>query len=344
MATTSKPLLLSDMVASGEMNQVPSKYIHPITERPNYQNVVPDSIPVIDLQNLNGPNRSQVLDEIRRACSDNGFFQVKNHGIPESIIANMMQMAREFFNLPLQERLKMYSDDPTKANRLSTSYNVRTEKISHWRDYLGLHCYPLQDYIHQWPTNPESFRDIAAEYCRSVRVLALQLVEAISESLGLDKDYISAQLGSHAQVMALNYYPPCPQPDLTYGLPGHTDGYVLTLLLQDEVSGLQLLKDGQWVAVDPVPNAFVINIGDQIQVISNDKYKSAMHRAVVNSEKERISIPTFYCPSPDAVIGPAPQLVTDDEPAVYRQFTFEEYNRTIWTGGLHECLDAFHAT
>ncbi|KAF5815854.1 putative flavanone 3-dioxygenase [Helianthus annuus] len=69
-----------------------------------------------------------------------------------------------------------------------------------------------------------------------------------------------------------------------------------------------------------------------------------MHRAVVNSEKERISIPTFYCPSPDAVIGPAPQLVTDDEPAVYRQFTFEEYNRTIWTGGLHECLDAFHAT
>ncbi|KAJ0802555.1 putative flavanone 3-dioxygenase [Helianthus annuus] len=69
-----------------------------------------------------------------------------------------------------------------------------------------------------------------------------------------------------------------------------------------------------------------------------------MHRAVVNSEKERISIPTFYCPSPDAVIGPAPQLVTDDEPAVYRQFTFEEYNRTIWTGGLHKCLDAFHAT
>ncbi|KAM0029984.1 putative flavanone 3-dioxygenase [Helianthus debilis subsp. tardiflorus] len=248
MATTSKPLLLSDMVASGEMNKVPSKYIHPITERPNYQNVVPDSIPVIDLQNLNGPNRSQVLDEIRRACSDNGFFQVKNHGIPESIIANMMQMAREFFNLPLQERLKMYSDDPTKANRLSTSYNVRTEKISHWRDYLGLHCYPLQDYIHQWPTNPESFRDIAVSIA------------------GVLECYISAQLGSHAQVMALNYYPPCPQPDLTYGLPGHTDGYVLTLLLQDEVSGLQLLKDGQWVAVDPVPNAFVINIGDQIQV------------------------------------------------------------------------------
>ncbi|KAI7743038.1 hypothetical protein M8C21_032703, partial [Ambrosia artemisiifolia] len=195
-----------------------------------------------------------------------------------------------------------------------------------------------------WPTNPTSFRAHVAEYCQSLRGLALLLTEAISESLGLDKDYISRQLGKHGQQMALNYYPPCPQPDLTYGLPGHTDGYLITILLQDEVSGLQVFKNGQWVAVDPVPNTFVINIGDQIQVMSNDKYKSGLHRAVVNCEKERISIPTFYCPSPDAVIGPAPELVTNDGRAVYRQFTFEEYHHTMWKDGLKKCLDTFLAT
>nr|GEV59359.1 protein DMR6-like oxygenase 2-like [Tanacetum cinerariifolium] len=124
------------------------------------------------------------------------------------------------------------------------------------------------------------FRAHVKEYYTSVRGLALELVEAISESLGLDKDYIGKQLGKHGQHMALDYYPPCPQPDLTYGFPGHTDLNLITILLQDDVSGLQVLKDGKWVVVDPVPNTFIINIGDQIQVLSNDKYKSILHRAV----------------------------------------------------------------
>ncbi|KAJ0798958.1 putative flavanone 3-dioxygenase [Helianthus annuus] len=146
--------------------------------------------------------------------------------------------------------------------------------------------------------------------------------------------------------MALNYYPPCPQPDLTYGLPGHTDGNLITILLQDEVPGLQVMRDGHWVAVRPVPNTFIINIGDQMQVISNDKYKSVLHRAVVNCDRERLSIPTFYCPSPDAIIGPAPKLVTLDDPAVYREFTYGEYYDKFWNKGLASvsCLDMFMAT
>jgi isopenicillin N synthase-like dioxygenase len=144
--------------------------------------------------------------------------------------------------------------------------------------------------------------------------------------------------------MLLNHYPPCPQPDLTYGLPGHTDPNLITILLQDQVPGLQVLKNGRWVAVDPVPNTFIINIGDQVQVMSNDKYKSVLHRAVVNRDEERISIPTFYCPSPEAVMGPAPELVTGDEPAVYRQFTYAEYYEKFWNSGLEKCLDMFKAT
>lgn len=82
------------------------------------------------------------------------------------------------------------------------------------------------------------------------------------------------------------------------------------------------------------------------QVISNDRYKSILHRAVVNSNKERISVPTFYCPSPDAVIGPAKELISDEQPAVYRDFTYAEYYEKFWNRGLATecCLDMFKAS
>ena len=111
-----------------------------------------------------------------------------------------------------------------------------------------------------------SNRDIAREYSKKVREVALILLGAISESLGLGKDYIEKALGKQAQHMAINYYPRCPQPELTFGLPGHKDPNAVTILLQDEVSGLQVLRNGKWVTVNPIANTFVINIGDQIQV------------------------------------------------------------------------------
>jgi isopenicillin N synthase-like dioxygenase len=109
-------------------------------------------------------------------------------------------------------------------------------------------------------------RQVVGTYSKEARALALRLLEAISESLGLERSHMVKAMGRHAQHMALNYYPPCPQPELTYGLPGHKDPNAITLLLQDGVSGLQVQRDGRWVAVNPVPNALVINIGDQLQV------------------------------------------------------------------------------
>jgi salicylic acid 3-hydroxylase len=109
-------------------------------------------------------------------------------------------------------------------------------------------------------------RQVVGEYSKHARELALRLLEAISESLGLDKQHMVKAMGKQAQHMAINYYPPCPQPELTYGLPGHKDPNTITILLQDDVSGLQVMRDGKWVAVDPVKDALIINIGDQMQV------------------------------------------------------------------------------
>ncbi|EES12710.1 hypothetical protein BDA96_06G207100 [Sorghum bicolor] len=339
----SKPLL-SDLVA--QIGKVPSSHIRPVGDRPDLANVDNESgagIPLIDLKMLNGPERRKVVEAIGRACESDGFFMVTNHGIPAAVVEGMLRVAREFFHLPESERLKCYSDDPKKAIRLSTSFNVRTEKVNNWRDFLRLHCYPLESFVDQWPSNPPSFRQVVGTYATEARALALRLLEAISESLGLERSHMVRAMGRHAQHMAVNYYPPCPQPELTYGLPGHKDPNAITLLLQDGVSGLQVQRGGRWVAVNPVPDALVINIGDQMQALSNDRYKSVLHRVIVNSESERISVPTFYCPSPDGVIAPADALVDDAHPLAYRPFTYQEYYDEFWNMGLQSasCLDRF---
>lgn len=240
--------------------------------------------------------------------------------------------------------MKLYSDDPSKTMRLSTSFNVKKEKVHNWRDYLRLHCYPLDQYVPEWPSNPPSFKDIVSNYCSQVRDLGFRLQEAIAESLGLDKEHIKKVLGEQGQHMAVNYYPPCPEPELTYGLPGHTDPNALTILLQDlEVAGLQVLKDGKWMAVKPYPNAFVINLGDQLQALSNGKYRSVWHRAIVNADKPRMSIASFLCPCDDALISPPNELTEDGTGAVYRNFTYAEYYKKFWSRNLDEehCLELF---
>ncbi|KAH7510666.1 hypothetical protein FEM48_ZijujUnG0101900 [Ziziphus jujuba var. spinosa] len=319
MAATAKPLL-SDLVSGA--NHVPPNYVRPENDRPNLDEVhsFDASIPVIDLNGLHGPHRPDIINQIGLACQNYGFFQVKNHGIEEDVINKMTSVGREFFHLPESERLKSYSEDPFKTTRLCTSFNVRTEKVSSWRDYLRLHCHPLEDYMREWPSNPPSFKEDAAEYCKN----------GTGESWTAHGHQLLSSM-STAKV--------------TYGLPPHDDPNVITLLLQDDVPGLQVLKDGKWVSVQPIPNTFIVNIGDQIQVISNDRYESVLHRAIVNSDKERISIPTFYCPSYDAIIGLAQNLIDDDHPAHYKSFTYREYYEKFWNRGLRTqtCLDMFKA-
>ncbi|GMY07635.1 protein DOWNY MILDEW RESISTANCE 6 [Fagus crenata] len=322
---------------------LPESYIRPESERPRLSEVSDCvDVPVID---LGCEDKSQVIKQIREACKTYGFFQVTNHGVSSEAVEKMQGVATEFFSLPLEEKLKLYSDDPSKTMRLSTSFNLNKEKVHNWRDYLRLHCHPLEKYVPEWPSNPSSFKEIVSNYCMEVRQLGYRLEELISESLGLEKDSIKNVLGEQGQHMAVNYYPPCPEPELTYGLPGHTDPNALTILLQDlQVAGLQVLKDGKWVAVNPHPNAFVINLGDQLQALSNGVYKSVWHRAIVNADKPRLSIASFLCPCNDALISAPNSLIEDGPGAVYRGYTYAEYYKKFWSRDLEKdtsCLDLF---
>lgn len=106
------------------------------------------------------------------------------------------------------------------------------------------------------------------EYVTKSRELIGELLKGISMSLGLEENYIhkmmNVDMGS--QLLVINYYPPCPKPELVMGLPAHTDHGLLTLLMQNELCGLQIEHNGKWIPVNPLPNSFLINTGDHLEV------------------------------------------------------------------------------
>ncbi|KAK3042837.1 hypothetical protein RJ639_001110 [Escallonia herrerae] len=135
---------------------LPESYVRPETDRPKLSEVWElENVPVID---LGCGNRSLISQQIGDACRDFGFFQVINHGVSTEAAARMQEVAREFFRLPVEEKMKLYSDDPSRTMRLSTSFNVTKEQVHNWRDYLRLHCHPLDKYTPEWPSNPSSFK------------------------------------------------------------------------------------------------------------------------------------------------------------------------------------------
>ena len=110
-------------------------------------------------------------------------------------------------------------------------------------------------------------REIAVAYAKEIRMVERRLLGLLSQAVGLEEEHLPSKFGpDRLQMMSLNYYPACPRPDLTIGLQGHSDASAVSILLQDLV-GLQVLKDGHWLSVDPVPNAFVVNAGDILEVI-----------------------------------------------------------------------------
>ncbi|KAL8516769.1 hypothetical protein ACS0TY_015143 [Phlomoides rotata] len=326
------------------IKHVPRKYIFPAADRPNVATEkTPISghslkLPVIDFAQLQGPNRSQVLESLAYACENYGFFQLVNHGIPEEIINNMVNVSKMFFEMPFSEREKYMSSDMYSPVRYGTSFNQTNDGVFCWRDFLKLICSPLPDVLPHWPSSPPQFRESAVSYAKETKSLFEMVVEAILESLGLNNiekktDVENEEAASllneleqdGSQLMVVNCYPPCPQPDLTLGMPPHSDYGFLTLLLQDDVEGLQILHRDHWLAVHPVPGSFVVNVGDHLEIFSNGRYKSVLHRVLVNTMKYRISVASLHSLPFTSTVRPAAKLITDTNPRRYKDTDFASF-------------------
>ncbi|KAK2994224.1 hypothetical protein RJ640_006844 [Escallonia rubra] len=300
-----------------------------------------DYVPVIDLSASNSSDSNGaagVVAEIGDACEKWGVFQVINHGVPLELHERFELAMKKFFAQPLVEKRKMRKDiDP--LNPYDYGYEEFSKKVEDWKEVFD---FPLEkempvscdtnntqtrEAIPQWPEYPPEFREACEAYGREMEKLSFRLLELISMSLGLQKQRLHGFFKDHTSMGRLIHCPPCPTPQLALGTHAHTDVGALTILSQDDAGGLegQRTIDGKWLPVQFVPNAYVINVGDMLEVWSNKKYVSLVHRAKVNSERERFSIPFFFNPAQYVTMEPIEELTNEQTPAKYRAFSWGKY-------------------
>ncbi|PSS14010.1 Hyoscyamine 6-dioxygenase [Actinidia chinensis var. chinensis] len=200
---------------SKNVQAVPSNYVLPQEKRPENLNApVCKTIPVIDLGQLGGPDRADLIQQIMKACQDFGLFQVINHGVSEELMDDTMNLFKEFFNMPAEEKAEYYSEDKTKTFRLYTSgQNYKKDDVNYWKDSLMHSCYPLEDYIQSWPEKPARYREVVGAYAVEVRKLSMRVLDLICEGLGIEFSYLGNELSKN-QGLVINHCPPCPDPSL----------------------------------------------------------------------------------------------------------------------------------
>lgn len=162
-------------------------------------------------------------------------------------------------------------------------------------------------------------------YAKAVHLLHTKLMQIIFESLGLRSYYLQKDIEEGSQVIVVNCYPACPEPNLALGLPRHSDYGLLTIILQNQ-QGLEVIdSNGEWQSVPVIKEALVVQLGDQMEVLSNGRYKSVIHRATVNSEKKRLSIASLHSLAMNRKVAPAPELVDEKHPLSYKEGSFGEF-------------------
>ncbi|XP_011624803.1 gibberellin 2-beta-dioxygenase 8-like [Amborella trichopoda] len=282
-------------------------------------------LPLIDLQKLSSSNeaeRQACINAITTASSEWGFFQVVKHGISGELVGRMRREQGKFFEMACERKsnCKTVNDCYTWHG----SPNGSGSENKSWSQSLHL---PLSTIScggdHAIDQHFTSLRLVTEEFGAVMGKLALSLARILAEKLGQSLEFFSENSNERTSFVRLNHYPLCPLWPEVLGLVPHTDGDFLTILCQDQVGGLQLMKDCKWISIMPNPEAFIVNIGDLFQAWSNGVYKSVEHRVMSNPTAERHSTAFFFCPSYDTPI------VTPMQPPLYKEFTLRQYMKQV---------------
>ena len=305
------------------------------------------SIPIIDIDPLHteGSQRQRIVMEIRAACHDWGFFQILGHGIAEDLISRVWCETVGFFALPHSVKKAVVR---TKDNARGWYNQELTKTVRDMKEVFDFGYKPhselpdedpsnwTRDGFNQWPESRlcQNFQATMWEYFKECERISLQLLEGIGEGLGVSPDCLTRDfVDIHTSFLRLNYFPKhdplnLKQASVTSGHLGihhHSDAGALTVLLQDQVGGLQVWLHDEWIPVEPVEGALVINIGDMVQIWSNDLYKAPLHRVLASDARDRYSLPFFYNPSYDAEYAPLETLTNESLPPHYRPINWGEF-------------------
>ncbi|KAL0360201.1 UNVERIFIED_CONTAM: Flavonol synthase/flavanone 3-hydroxylase [Sesamum radiatum] len=315
---------------SKHTDTIPPEFIRSEDEQPAATTLhgVVLEVPVIDLGLTDDSNEKTIVELISEASRDWGLFQVVNHGIPDRTISNLQRVGQEFFELPRAERELIAKTPESGIEGYGTTLQKEVEGKKGWVDHLFHKIWPPSAVNYRfWPKNPPSYRQANEEYCERLREVYDKLIKWLSLGLGLEEQEMKVAMGGEDTVflMKINYYPPCPRPDLALGVVAHTDMSGLTILVPNQVQGLQVFRDGHWYDVRYIPNALIVHIGDQIEILSNGKYKAVFHRSIVNKNCTRMSWPVFLEPPAELEIGPIAKLVNEQSPAKYKTKKYKEY-------------------
>ncbi len=295
------------------------------------------TIPTIDFTTLGQARTRRALDH---ACRQWGVFYLTGATVEHSLIEQMFAAMHGFFGQPraLKRRIERTAENPWGFYDRELTKNARD-----WKEIFDvgpdLPTPGLSGARAQWPDEAgvlRGFRDTLQAFSAACDQVALRILRAISENLGMPARHLDGCFDAHqTSFLRLNYYPPCahPAPADTPGIPAsghlgihhHTDSGALTLLLQDAQPGLQVLHDGQWRLIQPRDDALVVNIGDIVQVWSNDRYTAPLHRVLVDVRTARYSAPYFYNPSYATVYAPLPGVCDAAHPPRYRPIHWGEF-------------------
>ncbi|KAF7073390.1 hypothetical protein CFC21_078386 [Triticum aestivum] len=326
--------MVQEVAADVGLVAPPSRYVlseenRPITVAQQAKLV----IPIVDVSRLAMPDDVEEAAKLRSALQSWGLFVVTGHGMTKEFLDEILEATRKFFHLPLEEKLKCgnvidgvkFQNEGYGIDRIDSD-----EQILDWCDRLWLQLQPEDERRLQfWPQN---LRDLLHEYTLESGRVTMDVLKAMAKLLNQEEGFFINMVGERFKSYSrFTYYPPCPRPDLVNGLKPHTDNSVITLLLMDkDVGGLQVLKDGHWVDVPVLGNDLLVVVGEGMEIVSNAIFKAPWHRVVTSADKERLSLAMFYQPEPERIIGPPGVLVHEKRPAMFKKCLVQTLADGYW--------------
>jgi isopenicillin N synthase-like dioxygenase len=310
-----------------------------------------EDIPVVDLAGSFSADRAAqraIAWEIHRACRETGFFYIRNHSVPDDLVAGQFAWARRLFDLPLSDKLALHmKHSPTRAGYEPIGGQVLDSQEDGSEPgpadlkesfYIGVETTDglLLDREHigfghnQWPASLPGFREQMLAYQAAMRTVADHLLGVIALSLDLPEAYFASLFDEPARTVRLIKYPPQPSDARTnqLGAGAHTDWGGITVLAQDDIGGLEVQNvAGDWIEAPPIPGTFVVNLGDLMARWTNDLYRSNLHRVKNNDRqgRDRYSVPFFYSPRRLARIECLPTCNSAEHPPKYAPVTTAEH-------------------